>query len=137
VQTIPQIGVLVVLVHAGGVPGAVSVYASDPATEFAEPDSVAQAFVIPDDPYFGSQWGLYKVEAPAAWDSTTGSNTVRIGVLDTGISTSHPDLAGKVVASRNFTDDPTTHMPEQLHVLGLAGRGAGLGGCYNLPALPV
>jgi thermitase len=122
VQTIPQIGVLVVLVHAGGVPGAVSVYASDPATEFAEPDSVAQAFVIPDDPYFGSQWGLYKVEAPAAWDSTTGSNTIRIAVLDTGISTSHPDLAGKVVSSRNFTDDPTAddNNGHGTHVAGIA-----------------
>ncbi len=107
VQTISQIGVLVVEVPANTVQSAIGVYASDPATEFAEPDAVAQAFLIPNDPHFGSQWGPQKVEAPAAWDSSTGSNTVRIAVLDTGIRSSHPDLAGKVVASRNFTSSLT------------------------------
>lgn len=112
VQTIPQIGVLVVQVPSNTVQAAIGVYTSDPVTEFAEPDGVAEAFVVPNDPYFGSQWGPQKVEAPAAWDTTTGSNTVRIAVLDTGISQSHPDLAGKVVAAQNFTDSPTA---EDLH----------------------
>ena len=41
--------------------------------------------------------------APRAWSLTRGSDGVRIGVIDTGIDTSHPDLAAKIVAAANFT----------------------------------
>jgi thermitase len=122
VQAISQIGVLVVEVPANTVQGAVGVYASDPATEFAEPDGVAQALLVPDDPHFVSQWGPQKVEAPAAWDTTTGSNTIRIAVLDTGIRSTHPDLSGRLVAAQNFTTSPTAddNNGHGTHVAGIA-----------------
>jgi thermitase len=76
--------------------------------EFAEFDSKVQVFMQPDDPYFSasfasshygsvSQWGTQAVSAPAAWDITTGSQSVVIAIVDTGIDSSHPDLASKVV----------------------------------------
>lgn len=36
-------------------------------------------------------WGVRRVKAPSVWDTTRG-NGVRVGVLDTGIDRSHPDL---------------------------------------------
>ncbi|MDW7774762.1 MAG: S8 family peptidase [Methanosarcinales archaeon] len=36
-------------------------------------------------------WGVYKVNAPAIWNNTTGSG-VKIAIIDTGISNKHPDL---------------------------------------------
>ena len=51
---------------------------------------------IPNDPDFVKQWSLPLVGAPAAWDVTTGSLSVVIAVLDTGIDLEHPDLKGRV-----------------------------------------
>ena len=52
------------------------------------------------DPSFGTQWGLTRIGAEAAWANTTGTG-VRIGVVDTGVDLAHEDLAGKVVAHAN------------------------------------
>ena len=49
------------------------------------------------------QWALSKVMAPEAWQITSGESTVIVAVLDTGIDQTHEDLAGKVIASTNFT----------------------------------
>lgn len=55
----------------------------------------------PDDTRFGNQWNVTRVDAPQGWSLTTGSNTVLVGVLDSGCDlgdpsdpsdTGHPDL---------------------------------------------
>ncbi|MCS6999042.1 MAG: S8 family serine peptidase, partial [Aquificaceae bacterium] len=48
--------------------------------------------LIPNDPRFGELWGMHKILAPQAWNSNTGSNTVIVAVLDTGIDYNHEDL---------------------------------------------
>lgn len=44
-----------------------------------------------------------RIGAPAAWQAGYTGKDVTVGVLDTGIDASHPDLAGAVVAERDFT----------------------------------
>src|SRR3990172_11420031 len=95
--------------------------------EYAEEDFVAQAFEVPNDPQYASQWGLAKIQAPGAWDTTHGGS-VDIAIVDTGVNSSHPDLAGRIVASVNCTissscpsfttSDPDGH---GTHVAGIAG----------------
>ncbi len=51
-----------------------------------------------DDPLFPRQWNLAQIGATEAWATAAGGN-VLIGVVDTGVDLSHPDLEGKVVAS--------------------------------------
>ena len=53
-------------------------------------------------------WHLAKIMAPQAWQITTGEQDIIIAILDTGIDQNHPDLAGKVISSVNFTQSPTT-----------------------------
>jgi subtilisin family serine protease len=50
-----------------------------------------------NDRYFAQQWNLTQVGAPDAWSTSTGAGVV-IGIVDSGIDASHPDLAGKIDA---------------------------------------
>jgi subtilisin family serine protease len=74
--------------------------------EYVEPNYVLYALATPDDPYFtdGSLWGLNKISAPLAWDISTGAATNVVGVVDTGVNYSHPDLAANIwSAPTSFT----------------------------------
>lgn len=51
-----------------------------------------------DDPLFPRQWNLTQIGATKAWGTAAGGD-VLIGVVDTGVDLTHPDLDGKVVAS--------------------------------------
>src|SRR6185295_16020672 len=52
------------------------------AVEFAEPDYAAKANATPNDPGYRSQWFLPNISAPTAWDTTTGSASVIVAILD-------------------------------------------------------
>jgi thermitase len=51
-----------------------------------------------NDKYFPQQWNLAQIGAPDAWSVSKGAG-VLIGIVDSGIDASHPDLAGKIDAS--------------------------------------
>ena len=69
-----------------------------PEVEYAEPDRIMRHTLVPNDPLYGQQWHYYEsvggINAPAAWDMTTGSSAIVIAILDTGI-TDHPDLIAR------------------------------------------
>ena len=68
-----------------------------PYVEFAEPDLLLRAAMIPNDPFFTAQGAyLNLIEASLAWDIEQGSESVVVAVLDSGIDLDHPDLKGKV-----------------------------------------
>ena len=51
----------------------------------------------PNDPSYSNQWSLNQtsdadIDAPEAWSVTTGSNTVTVGILDSGTDWLHEDL---------------------------------------------
>jgi subtilisin family serine protease len=77
----------------------------------AKPNYTLTICAVPDDEYYTDQWGLSNVEAPSAWDISTGSNAVTVGVLDTGINASHDDLIDNISDAglhRDFTDTDNT-----------------------------
>lgn len=65
----------------------------------------------PSDPYLGSLYGLTKMDAPSAWDVTTGSPSVMVAVVDTGVDYNHADLVENIVKNtgeipyNNIDDD--------------------------------
>ena len=100
-------GLYQVLLPSGlGVADAVGFYQSLAGVAFAQPDyqvSVASSPILPNDPSFGSQWGLNNtgqsggtagadIGAPAAWGVTTGTGRTVVAVIDTGMDYDHPDL---------------------------------------------
>ena len=50
-----------------------------------------------NDRYFAEQWNLAQIGASEAWATSTGKGVV-IGIVDSGVDASHPDLAGKIDA---------------------------------------
>jgi subtilisin family serine protease len=46
----------------------------------------------PNDPKYGSLYGLQKISAYQAWQTTTGSTKVAVGIIDSGIDYTHRDL---------------------------------------------
>ncbi len=75
---------------------AVEEYNQADGVEYAEPNYIARVMGIPDDTYFDQQWGLDDIDAPEAWDITTGSPDIIIAIIDTGIDRDHPDLDDKI-----------------------------------------
>ncbi|WP_199609699.1 S8 family serine peptidase [Flocculibacter collagenilyticus] len=78
-----------------------------PAVKYAEPDYIVKAQVTPNDPSYDSLWGLHNegqtggtadadIDAPEAWEISTGSSDVIVAVIDTGVDYSHPDLAANM-----------------------------------------
>jgi len=61
----------------------------------------------PNDPSYPVQWNYPVMNLPQAWDYTVGSRSVVVAVIDSGFSTSHPDLSGIFESGYNFIDSNT------------------------------
>jgi thermitase len=113
--------------------------------EFAELDRIlAPEEMTPNDPYYSNQWHLRKIAASTAWSNTTGSPSVIIAILDSGVDGSHPDLTSKLVPGWNIYDNNPDTSDIQGHGTAVAGTTAaasnnGLGvasvawGCKIMP----
>lgn len=84
---------------------------TQPDVLYAEPNYVQRVVATPNDQYFPLLWGLFNtgqvvngalglagadISAAEAWDVSTGSRTVVVGVIDTGVNHGHPDLAANM-----------------------------------------
>jgi subtilisin family serine protease len=116
VATYAQIGVLVVrstnpdFVAAASGSGVESVASTaglgtpldDDTTIEAVASDVTQATGDPTgEPLFGLQWDMTQIGVPQAHAITTGSPDVVVGVLDSGISSTHPDLMTQIAKDKS------------------------------------
>ena len=88
---------------------------------YVEVDSVATVDRTPNDYWWPSQWGPVRVNAPTAWDTTTGSSSVTVAVLDTGVTPAAADLAGKVLPGRDFVNNDSDATDDHGHGTSAAG----------------
>lgn len=78
--------------------------AEDSNIKFAELDQLVEIAATANDPYMNSQWAIGKIGAPTAWDSSSGEGVI-IAIIDSGVESSHPDLAANMVPGYNFYDN--------------------------------
>lgn len=99
----------------------------------------------PSDPSFGEQWHLELIDAPGAWEITTGSSSIPVAVLDTGVDRMHEDLAAKLTAGGNTygdgggTDDTVGHGTAVAGIIGaISDNEVGITGItWQNPIIPI
>ena len=138
---------------------------ANPAIEIAEPDFKQSALAVPDDARFNELWALQNtgqsggtagadIKAVDAWDISTGSHDVVIGIIDSGMDYNHPDLLanrwvnpGNLPGSTygystlNAEQDPMDSDSHGTHVAGTIGasgnNAAGVTGVnWNVTLIP-
>ncbi len=109
---------------------------------YAEPDYQVKALATPNDLRFqdGTLWGLQNtgqeggvagvdINAAKAWDVTTGTNTVLIAVIDTGVRYTHRDLAANIwnnpgeIPGNGIDDDNNGYVDDVHGINAITGSG--------------
>lgn len=73
-----------------------------------------------NDTYRSKQWALNRLRAETAWKTSSGSGVV-VAVVDTGVTASHPDLKGHVLAGADFVAPATAATDQNGHGTHVAG----------------
>jgi len=96
---------------------------NDPSIAYVEPNYKKIFEAVPNDEYYAALWGMEKINAPSAWDITTGDSSVMVALIDTGVDYTHEDLADNVEESLgyNLADNSTDVMDVYGHGTRVAG----------------
>ncbi len=102
------------------------------------------ASFTPSEVYYGCcQWGIKDVNVETAWDTTLGSTSVKLAILDSGLRKSHEDI-GNYLQGWDFVfndNDPNDANGHGTHVTstaaGLTNNGLGVAGVAQAQILPV
>jgi subtilisin family serine protease len=128
------------------VAGAAAALAQVGVVLWAEPNYRLQVDRVPNDTnYAAHQWALRQIQAPAAWEVTTGSPDIIVAALDTGVALDHPDLVGKLVPGYDFVnddDDPSDDHGHGTYTAGImaaqSNNNLGVAGvCWGCRVMPV
>jgi serine protease len=105
-ETFPEIRAALVRVAPSETADAMKQLLGNPDVRYVERNHIVSIAATPNDPSFGQLWGMHNtgqtggtadadIDAPEAWDVSTGSSGVVVGVTDTGVDFGHPDLAAQ------------------------------------------
>ena len=99
----------------------------NPQIDFAEKNKLVEPSAFtPNDPSYSNQWHLPKIQAPNAWDASTGRG-ITIAIVDSGVEASHPDLIDNLVPGWNVVDNNADTSPVKYHGTRVAGVAAATG----------
>jgi len=129
ISSIDPIRVKVLSVPKGKTPEQmVEIYSKNPNVEFAEVDSVMKKTLTPNDPYYVNDATIMSsINAPAGWDISTGSSSVKLAILDTGIDATHPEFSGRIASGYDFVNADADAADDHGHGTLCAGVAAATG----------
>jgi subtilisin family serine protease len=142
---IDQLGVDVLEVPAGNLESALAGLRASPGVRYAELDGRVHALRAPNDVLLPDQWSVSRIRAERAWDVTTGSPSVVIAVIDTGVDAGQADLRGKLVPGFDFANNDADPADDNGHGTAVAGVAAAssdnqigiTGFCWQCRLMPV
>jgi len=148
VRTIPHVNIYQLKLPEGSdLPAVQQAYRQSPLVEKIEPNILLRLpEVTPNDAEFGDQWGLQKMMVPEAWNVTTGSPSVMVAVLDTGVDADHADLIHRIVngydilrGREGIPEDDHGHGTQMAGIIAGEGQnGTGISGVsWNGRVMPV
>lgn len=108
----------------------------------------ASLSLVPNDPFYthDAHWGTKRIGAETAWDTTTGSSSVKVAMIDSGLNKGHEDIANYLQGfdffnGDNDPDDTSGCNWHGTHTSGTAGspinNGLGFAGISQHTILPV
>ena len=80
--------------------------------ETVEYNGFAQYCLTPNDANISSQWHLNVINAFNAWNITTGSPNIKVGIIDTGVDAGHEELG---YGNSNYSQIDTTNGWDYTH----------------------
>ena len=98
VDSVPALRLHIVEVDAASADETIAAYGADAQVQRVERDRTRESQAAPSDPGYGDQWALGKIGWNSVFGTVTPSGSAKIAVLDTGVDSSTPDLAGRLVA---------------------------------------
>jgi subtilisin family serine protease len=90
---------------------------AQPLNEFESATNVGSPF---DDPYARLQSNVNALDVAEAHNFSRGAG-IRVAIIDTGVDTEHPDLAGRTQVTRNYIDDDAVEFRNDRHGTQVAG----------------
>ncbi len=81
----------------------ISDLSTNPEIEYIQKSNIYKLDLIPNDSLVAEQWALNKINSFDAWNITEGSDTVLLGIIDTGIDYNHPDLINQIFINKGET----------------------------------
>ncbi len=137
-KRLARLNVLLLLVPAGQEDNYRSQLLDQADVLFAEPDYlVTTAVTDPNDEYYPAdplnpnvpleQYGPIQMNARQAWDVTTGSSSVILAIVDSGIDSGHPEFAGRLLPGYDFIQNDSTPQDDCGHGTHVAGSAAATG----------
>jgi subtilisin family serine protease len=90
---------------------------AQPLNEFESATNVGSPF---DDPYARLQSNVNALDVAEAHAFSRGAGN-RVAIIDTGVDTEHPDLAGRTQLTRNYIDDDANEFRNDRHGTQVAG----------------
>lgn len=110
--------------HPGtGASAAGTEQAQDPDADYRQVDQAVLATqgYLPNDSAWLNQWAVRRVEAPLAWEVTTGSSQVVVAVIDSGIDLNHPEFSGRLLPGYDYVNKDSTPQDDFGHGTQISG----------------
>jgi subtilisin family serine protease len=120
------------------VEAAIAAALQDPEVEYAEPDYELRIARLPNDPRLNELYAIQNhgqtggfpgadIHMASAWDVFTGNSEIKVGIIDTGVDYTHPDLAANIWTNPgevpgNSVDDDRNGYVDDVHGYDFVGQ---------------